>query len=96
MIDWEDAAIGDPLADVANARLEVLWGHGTHATNEFTRRYRLQAPAVDFTELPRWDLWAARRLTPRLTEWGLDAATEHSMREKSELFVVNAREALSH
>jgi len=25
VIDWEDAALGDPLADLANARLELLW-----------------------------------------------------------------------
>ena len=28
VIDWEDAALGDPLADVANARLEVLMHFG--------------------------------------------------------------------
>lgn len=25
VIDWEDAALGDPLADLANTRLETLW-----------------------------------------------------------------------
>jgi aminoglycoside phosphotransferase (APT) family kinase protein len=28
ILDWEDAAFGDPLADLANSRLEVLWAFG--------------------------------------------------------------------
>jgi len=31
VIDWEDALLGDPLADLANARLEVLWAFGVEA-----------------------------------------------------------------
>lgn len=62
VVDWEDAAVGDPLADVANARLELLWARGAEAREEFTRRYRSLAPAVDFTDLPPWDCWAEARL----------------------------------
>jgi aminoglycoside phosphotransferase (APT) family kinase protein len=62
VLDWEDAALGDPLADVANARLELLWARGAEAKEELTRRYRALAPDVDFTELPYWDQWAELRL----------------------------------
>ena len=33
VIDWEDAAFGDPLADLANTRFELLWAfeHRRHA-----------------------------------------------------------------
>lgn len=95
VIDWEDAAIGDPLADVANARLELLWARGSEAMDEFARRYEAIATAVDLTDLPYWDLWADLRLAGRTAEWGLDAATERAMRGGHEAFVSQALEKLS-
>jgi aminoglycoside phosphotransferase (APT) family kinase protein len=62
VLDWEDAAVGDPLADVANARLELLWARDAEAKEEFTRRYRALVPEVDFTDLSYWDQWAELRL----------------------------------
>jgi aminoglycoside phosphotransferase (APT) family kinase protein len=62
VLDWEDAALGDPLADVANARLELLWARGAEAKEDFTTRYRALVPEVDFTDLSYWDLWAELRL----------------------------------
>jgi aminoglycoside phosphotransferase (APT) family kinase protein len=95
VVDWEDAAIGDPLADVANARLELLWALGLDAMEAFTRRYAGIATAVDFTDLPYWDLWADLRLAGRTSEWGLDATTEQAMRAGHEAFVARALGQLS-
>jgi aminoglycoside phosphotransferase (APT) family kinase protein len=95
VIDWEDAAIGDPLADVANARLELLWALGIDAMEAFTRSYASIATAVDFTGLPYWDLWADLRLAGRTSEWGLDATTEKAMRAGHEAFVAQALRQLS-
>jgi aminoglycoside phosphotransferase (APT) family kinase protein len=92
IVDWEDAALGDPLADVANARLELLWARGADAMNTFTQRYATLT-GVDLAHLPHWDLWADRRLTPRIPEWGLDAATQREMRAKRDAFVAQARAA---
>ncbi len=39
VIDWEDAALGDPLADLANSRLEIFWAFGGDVMHDFTRRY---------------------------------------------------------
>jgi aminoglycoside phosphotransferase (APT) family kinase protein len=96
VVDWEDAAVGDPLADVANARLELLWALGLEAMDDFTRRYESTVTAVDFTDLPYWDLWADLRLAGRTTEWGLDEVTERAMRAKHETFVAQAFDKLSH
>jgi aminoglycoside phosphotransferase (APT) family kinase protein len=90
VLDWEDAAVGDPLADVANARLELLWALGTEAMDDFTDRYESHAPGVDFTDLPHWDLWADLRLSGRMSEWGLDEATERAMRAGHQAFVAQA------
>lgn len=89
VVDWEDAAVGDPLADVANARLELLWAVGFEAMEDFTRRYE-STLSVDFTDLPYWDLAADLRLAGRTAEWGLDDATEKRMRAGHEAFVTQA------
>ena len=89
VIDWEDAAIGDPLADLANTRLEFLWAFGADAMDAFTDHYR-SLTAIDFANLSYWDLWAALRPCSKISEWGLDAATEQRMRERHQLFVARA------
>jgi aminoglycoside phosphotransferase (APT) family kinase protein len=94
VIDWEDAAIGDPLADVANARLELLWSLGLDAMDDFTRRYESNAAGVDFSDLPYWDLWADLRLAGRTAEWGLDDVTEKALRAGHEEFVAQALDKL--
>jgi aminoglycoside phosphotransferase (APT) family kinase protein len=87
VLDWEDAAVGDPLADVANTRLELLWALGSDAMKEFTSRYASAAPAVDFADLSQWDRWIGLRVEPRIGEWGLDAGTERRMRAQLDGFL---------
>ena len=89
MIDWEDAALGDPLADVANTRLELLWAFGVEAMWSFTHHYQSLAD-IDFTNLPYWDLYAALRRIPQIAGWGLDDITEKTMRERLRWFVAQA------
>lgn len=75
VIDWEDAVVGDPLADVAHARMELTMAFGAAAATEFTRQYAELVPSVDLTALAHWDLYAALRHSGRMTEWGLAPAT---------------------
>lgn len=91
VIDWEDAAIGDPLADLANSRLELLWAFGMDAMQRFTQDYAAAMPqSLDLTHLPTWDLCAALRPAGRLSEWATDEAAETRMRERHHLFVTQA------
>lgn len=94
IIDWEDAAIGDPLADLAITRLELLWAFGDDAMLSFTQQYATVAP-MDFTNLPYWDLCAALRPANQLSEWASDADAEARMRERHATFVAQAFERLS-
>ncbi len=94
VIDWEDAQVGDPLADVANCRLEMLWAFGSNAMQHFTEQYQT-ITGIDLTNLPYWDLCAALRPASKLAGWGLDAATEKTMRERHGLFVTQAFEKLA-
>ena len=94
VIDWEDAALGDPLADVANSRLEILWAFGIDAMQSFTHQYQSMT-TIDFTHLPYWDLCAALRPVAQLAQWGLDDTTERTMRERHRWFITQAFEKLS-
>jgi len=87
VIDWEDAGRGDPLADLANARLEITAQWGAPAAAEFTRRYRAPVPCLDCAALPCWDLCAALRPAGRLAGWGLDAAARERFRKRHRAFV---------
>ncbi|MDQ0417338.1 aminoglycoside phosphotransferase (APT) family kinase protein [Croceifilum oryzae] len=90
IIDWEDVAFGDPLADVANSRLEILWHFGMSAMNDFTAQYQSIMPTIDFENLPFWDLCAALRPTSKMNTWGLDEITLKRMRKSHSLFVKQA------
>lgn len=90
IVDWEDAALGDPLRDLGVSRLELLWAYDSEVMDDFTESYRRAQPHVDLGALPERDLEAARRLTPQLPTWGLDPKTETMMHERSEAFVAEA------
>ena len=94
VIDWEDAAIGDPLADLASSRLEILWAFGIDAMHNFTRQYRSMT-TINFTSLPYWDLCAALWPVHQIANWGLDEITVKTMREQHRWFVARAFEELS-
>jgi aminoglycoside phosphotransferase (APT) family kinase protein len=79
VIDWEDAAVGDPLADLANARMELTMAFGPAAASDFTRQYRELLPSVDMAALALWDLHAGLRHAGRMTDWGLSPASLQRM-----------------
>jgi aminoglycoside phosphotransferase (APT) family kinase protein len=93
VIDWEDAAQGDPLADVANARFELRWTLGADAMHTFTQHYQ-SLTSLDYTNLPYWDLYAALRPIWKISTWAADAATEQRMRERHLWFTAQAFQQL--
>jgi aminoglycoside phosphotransferase (APT) family kinase protein len=94
VIDWENAALGDPLADVANMRREMLWAFGIDGMQRFTHQYQALT-TIDFTHLPYWDLCAALRTTSQLAAWETDDSTKTTMRERHKWFITQAFEKLS-
>jgi aminoglycoside phosphotransferase (APT) family kinase protein len=91
VIDWEDAEIGDPVGELANTRLELLWAYGSKAAALFTRNYR-EINGIDLSGLPYWDLLVALQKGPRISEWGLDKAQERKMRAQCRKFMVRLLE----
>lgn len=94
IVDWEDAATGDPLADVGNCRLELLWATDQRAVATFTEAYAAARPGTDLGALAYWDLFACLRLGPDIHLWGFDRDTEKRMREQVEAFGSEAERAI--
>jgi aminoglycoside phosphotransferase (APT) family kinase protein len=104
VIDWEDARLGDPLSDFAISRLDVLSIFGIDAVNAFTHQYESMM-AIDYSNLPYWDLCAALRLVrlagSDLAGWaafyppfGRHDITEHTIREHFRFFISQAYDKL--
>jgi len=89
VIDWEIAELGDPLADLGNTRLEILWAFGIEAMRRFTDYYEAMNP-IDFSNLPYWDLCAALRPAGKIAEWAADVNHEKLMRDRHRLFIARA------
>ncbi|QPC81981.1 phosphotransferase [Phototrophicus methaneseepsis] len=94
VIDFEDVALGDPLADLSNSRIEVLWAFGTEAMRDFTRLYQALRPELDYANLAQWDLFAALRPAGQISEWAWNADDERHMREVHAWFVADIFERL--
>jgi aminoglycoside phosphotransferase (APT) family kinase protein len=80
VIDWEDARLGDPLADVATARVELLCRYGPDATAQFTTRYLAMAEdtiaPLRLDSLLVWDLYVSASALSTMADWGLEPAEE--------------------
>jgi aminoglycoside phosphotransferase (APT) family kinase protein len=68
VIDWEESEWGDPLADVAVTRLDLLWAFGVDVMLKFTEAYFAETRFVS-EDLHWWDLVAALRPMSRLDTW---------------------------
>ncbi len=96
VIDWEECIVGEPLADLAICRLDLLFLFGWESVDAFTRRY-LSASGVDSTWLWWWDLRASLRPVGQISAWatsypplGRPDVTEQSMTQAHSSFVTNA------
>jgi len=102
VLDWEDSLIGDPMYDLAVARLDWLWVSGSEGTEAFTRAFLEAAPHVNAAAMPVWDLVVATRPLYGFAEWatgwddfGRPDIDEAAMRKAHNWFVEQALAALA-
>jgi aminoglycoside phosphotransferase (APT) family kinase protein len=99
VIDWADAVVGDPLADVSTLRLDLRFDAGPTASAAFTSRYAALT-GVDLGPLPVWDLCTALRPCGYVSLWAADllnlggGVTAASMRADHAAFTAEAFAAL--
>jgi len=86
VLDWEEAACGDPLIDVAYARLNMYLMELPEAADEFLRVYQAETGrAVE--NLAFWEMAAAVRPMDDPAAWDLDQAQR---RENLRQFIAEA------
>lgn len=82
ILDWEDAALGDPLSDVACCQVELRYKFGRPAMQRFLAAYADHVP-VDNTRLALWQVYVAAAAQRFMGSWGLDPALEAHMRREA-------------
>ena len=96
VIDWEDAAIGDPLYDLSNTRFEILWAFGEDVMQQFTADYQAKMPHLSYELLPYYDLYATLKTAPHIDEYanwsdyGRDDITPNLIHKRYRWFVSEA------
>lgn len=75
VLDWEDAAIGDPLSDVAGASVELRYLFGREGMQRFITAYSALS-SVDPTRLALWQVYVAAAAQHFMSTWQLAPADE--------------------
>ncbi len=79
VIDWEDAALGDPLSDVACTCLELRYLYGRDGAVRFLDAYGTHAPGGEH-RFALWQAYVAAAAQRFMAGWGLEPAREAHMR----------------
>ncbi len=79
VLDWEDAAVGDPLSDVACTALELRYVVGPEGAERFLCAYDSLRP-IPRARLALWRIYVAAAAQHSIAAWGLAPAREAHMR----------------
>jgi aminoglycoside phosphotransferase (APT) family kinase protein len=79
ILDWEDAALGDPMSDLACALLELRYLYGETQVAHFQTTY-LNQMHVDRHRLLLWQVYTASAAQHYMSNWGLEPDRELRMR----------------
>lgn len=94
VLDWEDAMWGDPLADLACARVELACAYGAEGSERFTASYLASNLQLDEHDLPLWDIYVSSTALSAMHRWGLAPGDEAARRETTGHFLEAAFERL--
>ena len=70
LLDWEDACLGDPMAELAAARCDLHSRFSVGAADALAEAYAALAP-VDRSRLAWWDLYMPTAQLTYMDGWGL-------------------------
>lgn len=95
VLDWEDAKLGDPLVDVACARVEITCDGGSGPAEQFTKSYCKARPDVTLEDLAVWDIYVSATALSGVHLWGLAPEAETMRREATATFLTDATQRLA-
>lgn len=95
IIDWEDAAIGDPLCDLAGARVELLYAHDQSAADRLLAEYEAIRGAQDRGSLAIWEAFVCAAGLAHAHLWNLEPAFEARMRARGAALLADRARLLS-
>ena len=79
VLDWEDAACGDPLSDVACAQLELKYLFDDELVDLFLSTCAGHL-SIDPHRLALWQIYVASAAQRYMSAWGLEPSREANMR----------------
>ena len=94
VLDWEDAAIGDPLSDVACTCLELRYIYGEAGMERFRKAY-LRYENVETDRLALWLIYVAAAAQKFMCDWQLKPSREEHMRKTAIQTIKDAADHLS-
>lgn len=94
VLDWEDAALGDPLVDVACARVELACAAGDAMAEAFSGAY-FELTRRDNARLPVWELYVATAALHYMDGWGLAPEALAARKAKTQACAAAAMRALA-
>ncbi|MEO1222762.1 MAG: phosphotransferase [Pseudomonadota bacterium] len=82
ILDWEDAAVGDPLSDIACTCLEIRYLFGDKGVREFKNAYA-KHDRIEQGRLSLWLLYVAAAALMHMGDWRLPPHREANMRREA-------------
>ncbi len=86
VLDWEYAAIGDPVSDLAVASLELKYDYGRRGVDRFLDLYSKNF-SIDQSRLSLWLIYVSASTLFFIDEWNLEKARKNLMRREAMLTI---------
>ncbi|MEM1434007.1 MAG: phosphotransferase [Pseudomonadota bacterium] len=93
VLDWEDAALGDPVSDLAGAGVELRVRHGRAVMQRYLESVTQRYP-IDPSRLTLWQAYVAAAMLKYMGSWDLPPAQEARMRVEAGAMLHEASAAL--
>ena len=86
VLDWEYAAIGDPVSDLAAASLELKYDYGKRGVDRFLDLYSKNF-SIDQSRLSLWLIYVSASTLFFIDEWNLEKARKNLMKREAMLTI---------
>ena len=86
VLDWEYAAVGDPVSDLAVASLELKYDYGKRGVDRFLDLYSKNF-SIDQSRLSLWLIYVSASTLFFIDEWNLEKARKNLMKREAMLTI---------